>query len=321
MKIPPDLISFFKKEKEFLIATHINPEPDAIGSALALSAALESMGKKTVLYDRDGVPEFYRFLPGYKKFKNSISSPNMLRLPLVLLDCNTPKRAGIERLNFKYSAVIDHHETESTFGDIRWIEPRAAATGIMIFYLIKKLGVKLTEEIAVNLYAAVAIDTGTFRYSNTTAEVFNIAAQLVKAGANPAVISQNLYETWSEQRFLLLCMALGTLEKSDSVAVIHVTKEMFDKTRAKPDDTENFVSFPRMMKDVKISAFFREENDNNWKISLRSKGDINVATIAKLFKGGGHKNAAGFEIKGRLKDVKKELLQAISQHTNIQKEK
>jgi len=311
MKIPPDLISFFKKEKEFLIATHINPEPDAIGSALALSAALESLGKKAVLYDRDQVPEFYRFLPGYKKFKSSISSLDVLRLPLVLLDCNTPERAGIERLNFKYSAVIDHHETESDFGDIRWIKPQAAATGIMIFYLIKKLGIKLTEEIAINLYAAIAIDTGTFRYSNTTAEVLNIAAQLVKAGANPAVISQNLYETWSEQRFLLLCMALGTLEIHDSVAVIHVTKEMFDKTQAKPDDTENFVGFPRMIKDIKISAFFREDNDNKWKISLRSKGDINVATIAKSFNGGGHKNAAGFEIRASLESAKEALLKAI----------
>lgn len=310
VKVPPKLLSFLNEEDEFLIATHINPEPDAIGSSLALSIALESLGKITVLYDRDTITEMYRFLPGCEKFTNSITSPS---LPLILLDCNSLERAGIEGMDFTYSAVIDHHETEKDFGDIKWIDPESAATGMMVFYLLKELGVRITKDIAVNLYSAIAIDTGTFRYSNTNAEVLRVGAELIEAGANPAYISKNLYETWSEKRFTLLIKALNTLEIRDNVAITFVTGDMFKETGTGTEDTENFANFPRMMKDIKISAFFREINNNYWKVSLRSKGDINVARIATLFNGGGHKNAAGYEIKASLEAAKESLLTRIMQ--------
>lgn len=315
MKVPRKLVSFLKEEKDFLIATHINPEGDALGSSLALSMALNTLGKKTLLYDRDGVPGFYRFLPGQEKFLQSLSRIKTSNLNLLLLDCNTPERAGIEGLSFRHSVVIDHHETETDFGDIRWVEPRAAATGVMVFHLIKKLGVGITKDMAINLYTAIAIDTGSFRFANTTAEVLQVAAELVEAGAQPSFISSNLYETWSGGRFQLLIRALDTLVIKDHVAFTFVTREMFKETGTSPEDTENFSSFPRVMKDIWISAFFRETDDNEWKVSLRSKGDINVATIAKSFDGGGHKNAAGFTIKAPLESAKKTLLNRLARAT------
>lgn len=313
MRIPPKLISFLREKDKFFIATHINPEGDALGSSLALSMALETLGKSTLVYDRDPVPEFYKFLPGYERFVRSSSHIIPSTFNLVLLDCNTPERAGIEGLHFKHSTVIDHHETETDFGNIKWVESKAAATGMMIFYLIKKLRIKVTKEIATNLYTAIAIDTGTFRYANTTADVLRVAAELVEAGANPALISNSLYETWSEKRFLLLTMALNTLEIRENVAFTFVTKDMYKKTGAGPEDTENFSSYPRMMKDVKISAFFREIGDNHWKVSLRSKREINVAEIAARFDGGGHKNAAGYKIKASIESAKESLLAQILQ--------
>ena len=312
MRVPPDLLSLLRKKDKFFIATHINPEGDAIGSSLALSMALGSIGKQTVLYDRDPVPEFYRFLPGYERFSNSISPLVPSHLPLILLDCNSLERAGLDGLSFEYSAVIDHHETENDFGDVRWIEPEAAATGIMVFHLITGLGIKITKEMAINLYTAVAIDTGTFRYSNTTAEVLRVSAELIEAGASPVYISNSLYEAWSEKRFALLIMALNALEIRDNVAITVVTREMYEKTGTGPEDTENFSNFPRMMRDIKISVFFREIGDNYWKVSLRSKGDTNVAGIATLFDGGGHKNAAGCKIKANLESAKEALLKAIT---------
>ena len=320
MKVPRKLLSFLRKKDKFFIATHINPEADAIGSALALSMALETLGKEIVLFDKDTIPEVYRFLPGHERFINSIPPLITLHSPLILLDCNSLKRAGIEGLSFRHSAVIDHHEpaplcgarpgTEEDFGDIRWIEPKAAATGLMVFYLIKELGLKITSEIAINLYSAIAVDTGTFRYNNTTPEVLRVGAELIEAGASPACISNSLYETWSEGRFALLIMALNTLEIRDNIAITVVTKGMYKKTGAGPEDTDNFSSFPRMMKDIKMSAFFREIGSNCWKVSLRSRGDINVARIATLFKGGGHKNASGYEIKASLESAKKSLIKA-----------
>lgn len=308
MKVPHDLISFLKKENGFFLATHINPEADALGSSLALSMALGTLGKETVVYDRDGVSEFYKFLPRYERVVSSTANIAPSEMNLVLLDCNTPDRAGIEGLNFKSVAVIDHHRTEKDFGDIKWIVPEAAATGVMVFYLLKKLGVKLTQEMAVNLYTAIAIDTGTFRFGNTTSDVLRVAAELADAGARPGFISNSLYESWTEKRFHLLIMMLNTLEIRDGAAFTHVTREMFNRTGTGPEDTENFAGFPRMMKDIIMSAFFRETGDNEWKVSLRSKGDTDVAKIAESFRGGGHKNAAGYEIKADLESAKKYLL-------------
>jgi phosphoesterase RecJ-like protein len=308
VKVPSDIISFLKKENSFFLATHINPEADALGSAIALSMALGILGKKTVVYDRDGVPEFYKFLPRHERVVRSTANILPSEMNLVLLDCNTPERAGIERLDFRRVAVIDHHRTEKAFGDIKWIVPEAAATGMMIFYLLKELGVKLTYEMAVNLYTAIAIDTGTFRFGNTTSDVLRVAAELADAGARPGFISNNLYEAWTGKRFRLLVMMLNTLEITDGVTFTRVTREMFNKTGTGPEDTENFAGFPRMVKDVIISAFFRETGDDEWKVSLRSKGDTDVAKIAESFKGGGHKNAAGYEIKADFASAKKLLL-------------
>jgi phosphoesterase RecJ-like protein len=308
VKVPHDLISFLKKENGFFLATHINPEADALGSSLALSMALGTLGKETVVYDRDGVPEFCKFLPRHERVVSSTANIAPSEMNLVLLDCNTPERAGIEGLNFKSVAVIDHHRTEKDFGDIKWIVPEAAATGVMVFYLLKKLGVKLTQEMAVNLYTAIAIDTGTFRFGSTTSDVLKVAAELADAGVKPGFISNSLYESWTEKRFHLLIMMLNTLEIRDGVAFTYVTREMFNKTGTGPEDTENFAGFPRMMKDIIMSAFFRETGGNEWKVSLRSKGDTDVAKIAESFRGGGHKNAAGYEIKADLESAKKYLL-------------
>jgi len=314
MKVPPELLAFLKEDDDFFITTHINPEPDALGSVLALSSALATLGKRSVLYVRDPVPEMYHFMPSHEKFTSNIPLDSLKQKPIILLDCNTLERAGLKNIRFKSSAVIDHHETEKEFGDIRWIVPQAAATGIMIFYLLKEMGIALSGDIATTLYSAIAIDTGTFRYSNTTAEVLKVGAELIEAGAEPATIATNLYEIWSEKRFRLFILALNTLEIIDDIAIICVTKAMFEKTGTGPNDTEMFVSFPRMMKDVKVSVLFRQDETDFWKVSLRSRGSMNVARIATQFKGGGHRNAAGYQIKADLATAKEKLLKIISQN-------
>lgn len=311
MIAPPELVSFLRENDNFFIATHISPEPDALGSSLALAMALESLGKKVTVYDRDIVPEFYRFLPKHERFVHSTSRIQTSLSNLILLDCNSPERAGIEGMVFRSSTVIDHHETEKDFGDIRWIVPNAAATGVLVFYLIRQLGTDITEDIALNLYSAIAIDTGTFRYSNTTAEVLRVAADLIDAGATPSYVSNSLYDTWSEKRFALLIASLNTLEIQNGVAFTHVTQAMYRKTETAPEDTENFANLPRTMKHVRVSAFFRQIGKAYWKASLRSKDTLNVAEIAVSFGGGGHKNAAGYTFKGTLDAAKKSLLKSL----------
>lgn len=310
MNVPKSLIAAIKKETVFLLATHINPDGDALGSCLGLAEALASLGKKVHIFDRDPVPELYRFMPGHKRCKSTLG--NLLRRDplLILLDCNSPERAALEGYTFSKSVVIDHHETESPFGQIRWVERAAAATGLMVFHLIQALNIRITKSMATNLYTAIAVDTGTFRYSNTSSDVLRASAQLIDAGAQPGVVAEHLYERWNKNRFDLLNLCLGTLEIKHGIALIHITKDMFRKTGTVEADTENFANVPRMIDSVAISVLIRETDHGRWKVSMRSKGQANVAKIAALHGGGGHRNAAGFRIKTDLLSLKKALFAA-----------
>lgn len=308
MKAPKKLLHFLLKGKTFLIATHINPEGDALGSSVALSMALESLGKKTFVYCKDPVPEFYKFLPQHKKVRTSLPHSKQLP-PLILVDCNNTERAGLEETTLMPSAIIDHHEPEKNLCDAKWIEPKASAAGILVYHVIKALGVKITKAIAINLYTAIAVDTGIFRHNNTNSEAMRIASELISAGADPYMIAENLYETWSENRFKLLLKVLATTEIHNSIAITKVTLDMFEETGSNAADTENFINFTQMMESIKISALFRELGKNIFKVSLRSKKEtVNVAKIAEMFGGGGHKNAAGYKANSDFNTAKQKLL-------------
>ncbi len=320
---PEELVEFLKNSKSLILVTHINPEGDALGSTLAFGMALERLGKSVALFDRDPVPEFYRFLPGWQRFTNSDFSLLLKNFRahkcgidgLILLDCNSPERADIKVPSDIPLIIIDHHETEKSFEVavpvIKWIVPAAPATGMLVYNLIKNLGVKIDYDMAVSLYTAIAIDTGTFRYSNTTPEVLQIAAELLSLGVRPEMVSEALYDSWTTGRFRLLVECLNTLEIDGSIAITHVTEEDFKKTGTSSEDTENFSNFPRMIRDVKVSVFLRQIGPAKWKASLRSKGNINVAKIAEVFGGGGHKNAAGFMVEGRLEDIKRLIVEEV----------
>ena len=316
---PEDIVAFFKKGDGFFIASHFNPDADTLGSACALGMALEKLGKRSILVCRDAVPQQYSFLPGLKRFLtfDAVNIDYALYKNLVLVDCNHIKRTGLEKstlasTEFTASTVIDHHETDRVFGDIRWVVPRIAATGIMVYYLIKALGVTITEPMASNLYAALVVDTGNFRFPNTSPDVLRVAADLAEAGANPYLIYRSINESWSEGRFRLFIKVLGTLSITNGIAITHVTKKMFEETATTPDDTESFASFALIMKDIKVAVFIRERDDYTCKLSLRSVEEINVEKVAASYGGGGHKNAAGCVAQGELETVKAELLKRLN---------
>jgi|SRR5208283_409251 len=333
MNPPAVLLNILKSDGPFIILTHLEPDADGIGSCIALAMAMEDLGKKVIILNRDRIPEHCEFLPGHNKLhrfddlqNTAVNIQNCKTL--ILIDCNTISRTGLTGNNVESSPmtirgqieglltanegvttiVIDHHETESTFGNIRWVKPDFAATGMMIYYVIKGLGIKLSEDMATNLYAAIALDTGNFRYENTTPEVFRIVADLTEAGAKPYAISRELFELWSEGRFKLFIKMLNTLQIQDGIAVTTITKKMFEETLSSPDDTENFVSYPRTMRNIRVSILLREIDKDYYKVSLRSKDSINVASIAEKFGGGGHTNAAGCSIKADIDTAKAELL-------------
>jgi len=290
VKVPAELIKFLRRENRFLIATHIDPEADAIGSSVALFRALRSLGKDVIVYNRDLVPRICQFLPGSDAVTDQI--PERLE-NLILMDCNIPKRAGLDGKEARFAVVIDHHKTENDFGNIRWIMPEAPATGLMTYFLIRELGVSIDSEMATNLYAAIGIDTGIFRYPNTDATSLEVAGELVRHGARPGEIAERLFNNFTKKRFILFQRMLENMEILDELAITVIPSDFFEETGTTAEDTENFVNTALVMEDIKISALMRELKSGSWKVSLRSKGDVDISTVAVLYGGGGHRNASG----------------------------
>jgi phosphoesterase RecJ-like protein len=237
---------------------------------------------------------------------------------LFLIDCNTIERTGFsapggsKNLTAKATVVIDHHlTTREDKRHISWIDPKVSATGELIYRLLSVLHVSIDKKIATNLYTAILTDTGGFRYSNTSVESLRIASKLIEAGANTWEITKEVYENIPLKCLRLLTLTLSTLEKKGKIAWITVTQHMFKKTNTSAQDTENFADYPRTIKGVEVGVFFREEGKNLYKASLRSKGMVNVADIAKTFGGGGHANAAGCKLNGSLPEIKKKILKAV----------
>ncbi len=325
--LPPDeLLDFLrdepngdkKKKKKFVVAGHISPEGDAIGSTLALAAALRAIDKDVITYNNDIIPEFFRFLPGAQDISH-VLPPDTQDYSLILVDCSKPFRAALEGVRFRHTAVIDHHEMESYGPDERpspmWVVPGCPAAGLLVYSVIKALGLPIDREMAENLYAAISTDTGSFRYDNTTAGSLEAAAELVRAGAEPAVVARNVYETWSAGRMRLLCLALETIELKDGTAIMSVSQEMFRSSGAAAEDVDNFTAYPRMLRDAKVAVLISEMEDGTLRASLRSKGDIDVRRVAQKFGGGGHKKAAGFRTtawKGNMRGLREALFMEIA---------
>ncbi|MCX7988796.1 MAG: bifunctional oligoribonuclease/PAP phosphatase NrnA [Thermodesulfovibrio sp.] len=322
--IPPgELINALKKLDRFLILTHSTPDGDALGSSLALKLLLEKLNKKAEIFAEKPIPFQYTFLPMIDSINDlrEISVENFD--VLILVDCNKIKRVSYDQDILKRIEtfrgriiVIDHHITEEQNDNriIEWIDAQKAATGILIYHLIKYMKIEITEEIAANLYTAIIVDTGNFQFDNTTEEVFTVATELVKAGAKPSFIYERCFESWSKNRFKLFIKMLNNLEIYKSLAISHISKADFQNTNTTEADTERFVEFLRILKDIKLTALFREVDFEFIKVSIRSKGDIDVSFIAREFGGGGHKNAAGYRIKGSIRDAQAQLIEKLKKN-------
>lgn len=318
------IINILKKEDNFLILTHSTPDGDALGSSLALKFFLEKSSKKVEFFAEKPIPIQYRFLPGVNSIKDlkdiSLENFNVL----ILVDCNKIKRVSYEKEileKIEYFSgkriIIDHHITDEQDNNtllIKWIDYKKAATGILIYNLIKSMDGEISEEIASNLYAAIIVDTGNFQFDNTTEEVFSIITELVKAGAKPSYIYQQCFESWEENRLKLFIRMLNNLEILPPLALSCILKSDFEDTNTSESDTERFVEFLRILKDINLTVLLREIESDLIKVSLRSKGDIDVSLIAKEFGGGGHKNAAGYRTKGSLKYSRDELIEKLKKY-------
>lgn len=305
----------------FLIFTHEMPDGDTIGSSLALAAALQQIGKQAQVVSPDGVPEIYRFLPG----AGNVVAPAQVSLDFargccaVLVDCGEMSRSrGSEPLLNAAGMVvnIDHHVSNTLFGNISWVDTTASSVGEMVFYLIKTLGAELSSEIATCLFTAICTDTGSFRYSNTTARCLAVASELVERGAKPDEVSEHVYDTKSLASLKLLGLALGNLQvhPSGKIAWIALTREQMAAVGASEEESEGLVNYARAVKGVEVGMVFRETAAGAIKIGFRSRKRVDVARLAEEFGGGGHPRASGCTIAGeRLDEVVKKVVDRVAE--------
>ena len=303
-----EIVEFFAANQKFAVTGHARPDGDSLGSALGLAQALGSLGKQADVFNSDPHPPPYHFLPGIENVRVSDRIEGEYDA-LVLLECNDLDRPGLQGLDRYYTVNIDHHPKTGFYGDLNWVDPSAAAVGELVYELVLEMGVTLTPAMSTNLYVALFTDTGSFQYSNTRAETFLIAGDLIQHGADPAAIARSLHMNQPRSRIQLLGLLLETLDvhPSGKIASISLTREMLRKTGAAPNDTEGIVNYPLSIEGVEVAAFFREEQDQGCRVSLRSKSLRDVSAVAELFGGGGHKSAAGLFLETSLAEAKETI--------------
>ncbi len=292
-----EIIQTIQRARTVVVATHVFPDGDALGSQLGLANVLEGMGKTVIRYSEEPVSYLYDFLPDCQRLVCNPPDP-LAADCLIALDCGDSFRLGprAERLlAIRPAIVVDHHAGHKDFGDLRWVDCGRASTGEMVYDLARALGAGISREAADCLYAAIVSDTGSFKYASTTARTFAIAGELVALGGNPEQVAAKLFDNFTEQRLHLLQAVLATLELygGGKLALITATRAMFEVTGTEPEDSESFINYPRSLASVKVAVFLKEKRDVI-SVSLRSKGNgYDVSAVARELGGGGHRNAAG----------------------------
>ncbi|MGE4559331.1 MAG: bifunctional oligoribonuclease/PAP phosphatase NrnA [Desulfobulbus sp.] len=313
------ILETVREKGHVLLATHFNPDGDALGSLLGLAEILEGMGKQVLRFLEDPVTHLYRFLPGCGQIQTDIEAVRAFvqaagdDLLALCLDCSEDHRLGRhsrELVTFRPLMVIDHHKGSNGFGDGCWIEPQRSSTGEMIFDLAEALGAEVSKRAAECLYVAINTDTGSFRYESTSSHTFAVAGELVRRGVRPEVMANQLYDNSTLGRLRLMQEVLATLEmhERDRIAVIRVTQNMLERTFTTMADTEYFINFPRAVATVRVAVFLKEIEAEHISVSLRAKGQCDVSLIAARFGGGGHRNASGCRFKGQSMDTVRDIL-------------
>lgn len=301
-----------RKANSILLACHVRPDADALGSLIGLQLGLKQLGKEVRAVSPDGVPAAYRFLPGWEDVSNTVKGSFELAIGL---DADGSDRLGpAESALLAQPLVIDldHHTGPDPFGHIQVVDPTAAATGELVYELLRVLGVSITPEIAANLQAALVTDTGSFRFSNVTPNVLRIAADLVEAGGHPGPVYEAVYGTRPYAASRLLGRLLSGLQRSAEGRIVWgaLGQSDFRDFGLETSDTEGFVDQIRMVEGNEVALFLREEPNGEIRVSLRSRGDFNVARIAEEFGGGGHVPAAGCTLPGPLQEATRRVIAA-----------
>ncbi len=318
--LSPDLIYSLRKccdqHERFLIISHVRPDGDAYGSTLGLALALQGLGKDVQVTNSDGLSPLFEFLPGSQALTATAPvAPEAERL-IIAVDCADHKRLGPAFDQWKRlpDINIDHHISNPGYAKINLIDAESPATAQVLYEIITTLGWPLTPEIAANLYVGLMTDTGSFRYRQTTAYSFEVAAKLVAAGADPTDLAQACYQSFRAERLLLMREVFNDIHFTPDarIAWFFLTPEMYARSGAVPDETEGLIEYLQAVRTVEAAFVIESLPDGLTRASLRSRGTVDVQKICQEIGGGGHRLAAGLRTKLSPAELEKKLLELIS---------
>lgn len=301
------VLSSVARADHLLVTAHARPDGDAVGSLLACWMMLRQLGKNADMALSDRVPRIYQSLPCASQVRHWSRVEGDYDT-VILLECDGIERTRLDGLGDRFLINIDHHTSGRAFGNVNWIDSSACAVAELVYQLAGAAGVGMTAEMATCLYTAVLSDTGSFCYEGTDAHTFELARNLVLLGANPVHIAQSVYFSNPAAKMLLLGAALANLHQDGRLAWLWVSQDDMDRTQAAEEDCEGIVNYAIGIAGIEVAVFLRELRDHHVRLSLRSKGQVNVATIAERFGGGGHENAGGCTLDGPLPVATEQIL-------------
>jgi phosphoesterase RecJ-like protein len=312
---PPEvqqIVDAIQQRRRFVVTSHSRPDGDSIGSEMAMAYALRALGKEAVVVNRDAAPGPIMAFPGVSTIEITDRVEGAFDAAIVM-ECGDLARTGVAGFDRYFVINIDHHPGNTSFGQINWFDSSAAACGEMVFELIQHLNVPLSLEIATHIYVAILTDTGSFHYSNISTRTFDICKQLLGAGVDPVLAARNVYDSNNMGRLKLFGAVLSAmqLDFTGRIAIVYLDHEMAREAGGTYEDTEGLINLPLTVKEIEAVVFFKQVEGDEYRVSMRSKGDIDIGAVAKKFGGGGHKNAAGCTVSGAIDTLQKKFIEEI----------
>ena len=302
-----------RRADRFIVTSHVRPDGDAIGSSVAMALALRALGKSARVVMRDHLPDPYPDFPavGDVEHLDAVADDGAT---VIVMECGDLERTGVSGLERHPVINIDHHPGNTGFGEVRWFDGTAAACAEMVFDVIEALGVAVSRDMVSHLYVPTVPHPGAFRYPGVSPRTFETCGRLVQAGADPVAVSRLLYDGHSLGRLRLQAAVLQTLaiHHGGTIATLSVTPDTIEAAGATPEDTDGLINIPLMVRHLNAVAFFKQADGGQYRVSLRSKGSIDVGHIAREFGGGGHRNASGCTLTGALDDVRARVLERLT---------
>jgi bifunctional oligoribonuclease and PAP phosphatase NrnA len=306
------IVEAIRTRQRFVISSHSRPDGDSIGSQLAMAYALKTLGKDVVAINADQAPPPLLAFPGVSDIRIAPHADGEFDAAIIM-ECGDLTRTGVSGLERFFVINIDHHPGNTGYGQINWFDSSAAACGEMVFDLVRALGVKLTVEIATHIYLAILTDTGSFHYSSISPRTFDICREALEAGVDPVLVARNVYDSNNMGRLKLFGAVLSAmqLDETGRIAIVYLDHEMAREAGGTYEDTEGLINLPLTVKEIQAVVFFKQDKGDDYRVSLRSKGDIDIGVVAKEFGGGGHKNAAGCSVSGAIDGLQKKFIELI----------